>query len=143
MEDLIIRPKHMLVTNKTVGGMWILLGLITIVIGRDSLDKSDWIRSALFCVIGALFLTPVVGSQKSKIEILDGGMRILWYTWIRKVTVQDTEIESIILAKNGVMIKRKDKKPLKIKLHLFEKDEKKKVFDFFSEYARYRNLVQV
>jgi hypothetical protein len=39
------------------------------------------------------------------------------------------------------LIKRKDMKPVKLSLHFMTKDQKKQVYDFFTEYAREKNLV--
>jgi hypothetical protein len=40
------------------------------------------------------------------------------------------------------MIKRKDKRPLKITFYLIEKEQKAQVYKFFIEYAQLKNLVQ-
>jgi len=92
--------------------------------------------------MGVIFFTPLVGPDKPQIEICEGGLKIIWTNWIRKVMVQDSEIESIFLAKNGVMIKRKDKRPLKITFYLIEKEQKTQIYKFFIEYAQLKNLVQ-
>jgi hypothetical protein len=144
MENLIIKPNQ-LFGRKAVGVFWILLGIISFVFrmtGKSPMDEGDWSRSVMFCLIGVVFLTPLGGSDKSQIEICEGCLKIIWVGWIRKVTVLDSEIESIILAKNGVMIKRKDKRPLKVKLFLQDKQQKNQVFEFFTEYAQQKNLVQ-
>jgi hypothetical protein len=127
-------------TKKMMGGIWILVGILQLIIG--SVDKSDWIRSITFFLIGIFFFTPLVGSEKSQIEICEGCLKIIWVTWIRKITLLDSEIESIILAKNGVVIKRKDKRPLKINFYYIEKEKRTQVYKFFSEYAQLKGLVQ-
>ena len=83
-----------------------------------------------------------MGSEKSQIEICEGCLKIIWVNWIRKVTVLDSEIESIVLAKNGVIIKRRDKKPLKISFVYTEKEKRAEVYKFFTDYAQLKNLVQ-
>jgi uncharacterized membrane protein YobD (UPF0266 family) len=142
MENLIIEHRNQLLSKKAIGGLWIFLGIIFLIIGKDSLDRGDWMRSIAFCLIGLIYFTPLVGSNKSQIEICEGCLKIIWINWIRKVTVLDSEIESIVLAENGVLIKRKGKKTLKIKLYLIDKDQKNQVFDFFTKYAQQKNLVQ-
>jgi uncharacterized membrane protein YobD (UPF0266 family) len=140
MENLILKPGRFN-GRKAAGAFWILYAFIRLFIVKDTLDNWDWVLSILFFVIGVIFLTPLGGSGKSQIEISDGSLTIIWIGWIRKVTVLDSEIESIILAKNGVMIKRKDKRPLKIKFYLNRKEDKNQVYTFFTEYAHLKNLV--
>jgi uncharacterized membrane protein YobD (UPF0266 family) len=140
MENLIIKPRQ-LISRKIVGGLWILLGIILLFIRKGSLSEKDWMASILFCVIGIISFTPLAGSVKSQIEIEEGCLKIIWINWILKVTVLDSEIESIILAENGVLIKRKDKRPLKIKFYLLDGEQKNQVFEFFTKYAREKNFV--
>jgi uncharacterized membrane protein YobD (UPF0266 family) len=142
MENLIIEHRNQLLSKKAIGGLWIFLGIIFLIIGKDSLDRGDWLRSIAFCLIGLIYFTPLVGSNKSQIEICEGCLKIIWINWIRKVTVLDSEIESIILAENGILIKRKGKSTLKIKLYLMDKDQKNQVYDFFTKYSQQKNLVQ-
>ena len=142
MENLIIEPWKWkwISTRKLMGGIWILFGIITLIIRLE--DKSDWMRSIPFCLIGIIYFTPLMGSEKSQIEICEGCLKIIWVNWIRKVTVLDSEIESIVLAKNGVIIKRRDKKPLKISFVYTEKEKRAEVYKFFTDYAQLKNLVQ-
>lgn len=140
MENLIIKPRQ-LISRKIIGGLWIVIGIILLFIGKGSLSEKDWTRPIMFWLIGIIFFTPLAGSVKSQIEIGEGCLKIIWINWILKVTVQDSEIDSIILAENGVIIKRKDKRPVKIKFYLLNKEQKNQVFDFFTEYARQKNFV--
>jgi hypothetical protein len=140
MENLIINPKH-LNSKKIVGGVWILLGIIALFIGKGSLSEKDWTRPIIFWVIGILFLTPLAGSVKSQVEIFEGCLKIIWMNWIRTVTIPETEIEKIILAKDGIKIYRKDKKAVKLLIYYMEKEQKNKVYIFFTEYAREKNFV--
>ncbi len=142
MENLIIKTRNQLLSKKAIGGLWFLLAIVLLIIGKDSLDKGDWMRTIGFCLIGVIFFTPLAGSDKSQIEICEGSLKIIWILWIRKVTVLDSEIEGITLAENGILIIRKGKRPLKIKFYLMDKDQKDKVYNFFTEYAQLKNLVQ-
>jgi hypothetical protein len=140
MENLIINPKH-LNSKKIAGGVWILFGIILLFIGKGSLSEKDWTRSIIFWVIGILFFTPLAGSVKSQIEIGEGCLKIIWMNWIRTVTIPETEIEKIILAKDGIKIYRKDKKAVKLLIYYMEKEQKNQVYIFFTEYAREKNFV--
>ena len=146
MENLNIKPRSQLINRKAISGLWILLGIIYLIIGiigKDPLNKRDWMISIAFCLIGVIsLLNALVGSDKSQIEIYEGCLKIIWINWIRKVTILDSEIESIVLAENGVLIKRKDKRTLKIKFYLIDKEQKDQVFKFFTEYAQQKNLNQ-
>ena len=139
MESLVFRTSN----NKMVGALWILggLGLLIIrIIRKEMVDFGDWITPLVFCICGVVFLTPLAGSDKAKIEIDDQCLRIKWVNWYRTITVMESEIESIILARNGVMIKRKDIKPLKIKFYLIDKKQKDQVYKFFTDYAHEKNF---
>jgi hypothetical protein len=141
MENLIINHKGQFISRKSLGVFWIALGIISFITVKGSLDKGDWMRFIAFCLIGLVHFTPLIGSSRSQIEIGEGCLRIIWLNWIRKVTVQDSEIEGIILASNGVSINRKGKKALKIKFFSMDKSQKNKVHDFFITYAGQKNFV--
>ena len=98
-------------------------------------------RSIAFCLIGVIHFTPLMGSNKSQIEICEGSLKIIWIFWYRKVTVLDSEIEGITLAAKGILIKRKDKRPLKINFYLIEKEQKVHVYKFFTEYSQQKGFV--
>jgi len=141
MENLIIKRKNQLLSKKAIGVLWILIGFIFLIIGKGHPDKGDWIEFILFFLIGGIHFTPLAGSDISQIEIGDGYLKIIWITWIRKITVLDSEIEGITLAAKGISIKRKDKKPLKISFYLIEKEQRNQVYEFFTEYAQQKNFV--
>ena len=141
MENLVFKNS----SKKIVGALWILFGVVKLTIKlvrKEVSDTSDWIDSVMFCLFGVLFFTPVVGSDKVKIEIGDECLRIRWVNWLRTVTVMESEIESIILARNGVMIKRKDNKPLKIIFNFIDKKQKEQVYRFFTDYAHEKNFTR-
>ncbi len=142
MENLIIKPGNRLIGRKTIGILWILIGIIVLISRKDALTSRVWIEFGTFLLIGIVSLTPLSGSEKSKIEVCDDCLKIIWTNWYRMVTVKDSEIESILLAEKGVLIRRKNKMDLKIQLYLMNKDQKKMVFDFFTEYARLKNLTR-
>lgn len=134
MENLVIKNSN----RKLAGIIWIAGGIILLIAGlasKEPQDFWDWMKPVIFCLIGIILFTPLVGSDKAKIEVCEGSLKVRWINWYRSVTVRESEIESIILAKNGIMIRRKDNKPLKIKFYLIEKDQKELVYRFFTEYA--------
>jgi hypothetical protein len=140
MENLIINPSK-ISARKVVGVLWILLGIVLLIFDKDSLGKWHWMRSIGFCLIGVISLTPLVGSDKPKIEICEGCLKIIWINWIRKVTIPETEIESITLAEKGISINRKGKKAVKLLLYLMGKEQKAQVYKFFTQYAQLKNFI--
>jgi hypothetical protein len=141
MENFIINPSKKISGKKATGAVWILFAIVLLFVGKGSLDIWKWMTSIWFCLMGVIFFTPLVGPDKPQIEICEGGLKIIWINWIRKITVLDSEIESIILTKNGVIIKRKDKRPLKIIFYSIEKEQKTQAYKFFIEYAQLKSLV--
>jgi hypothetical protein len=141
LENLIIEHKARAISRKVVGGFWILLAIVFLIIEQDSLGERDWLRSILFFIMGIIFFTPLIGSAKSQIEICEGCLKIIWMNWIRAVTIKETEIERIIFAKDGVKIYRTGKKAVKILLYYMSKEQKNQVYKFFTEYAQQKNFV--
>lgn len=142
MENLLIENRSQKISRKIVGGFWILLAIVFLIIEQDSLNERDWLRSIVFFIMGVIFFTPLMGSTKTQIEICDGCLKIIWMNRIRSITIQEAEIEGITLAVNGILIKRNEKKPVKLSLILMTKDQREQVYKFFTEYAREKNLVQ-
>jgi hypothetical protein len=141
MDNLIIIRKNLSFSRKAIGGFWIIIGIALLIFDKGSLGKVDWGRSIAYFIIGVIFFTPLMGSARSQIEICERCLKIIWITWYRKVTVLDSEIEGITLTAKGILIKRKDKRPLKISFYLIEKEQRVQVYKFFIEYAQLKNLV--
>jgi hypothetical protein len=141
MENLIIKNKGQLVSRKILGAIWIGIGIISILTAKSPLSQKNWMVLITFLLIGAIHFTPLIGSAFSQVEICEGCIKIIWFNWIRKVTVQDSEIEGILLAVKGISIKRQGKKPLKIKFIGMDRDQRIQVYEFFTEYSKQRNFV--
>ncbi len=141
MENLSIRTSN----HKIIGTMWILAGITFLVIGllkKEPLETDVWIRDLGFCLIGILFFTPVVGNDNSVVELGDGFLMIRWINRYRWITVPESEIESILLARNGVLIRRKNQKPVKISLYYIDKKQKDQVYKFFTDYAHEKGFTR-
>ena len=141
MKNLIFIHRGRSISKKIGGGLFILLAIIFLIFGGGSLEIRDWIRSIVFFFAGVLFLTRVTGSNKVQIEIKEESLKIIWLNWIRQVTIQETEIENIILSSKNILINRKGKKALKLDLYDFSREQKTQVYKFLIEYARQKNLV--
>ncbi|HVN58849.1 MAG TPA: hypothetical protein VMT63_11160 [Bacteroidales bacterium] len=127
--------------KKSIGLVWLLGCFIPFIIWKHPLTEGAWMTAIVFAVIGIMHFTPIVGSGKYEIEAADGFLTITWYNWIRKVTIPETEIDGIVLGSKGILIKRREKKDVRIELYGLEREEKTLVYDFFSDYAKSRNLV--
>jgi hypothetical protein len=141
MDNLIIEHKGQAIIRKVIGGLWIIIAIGILIFEKNSLGQKDWPRAIIFFILGMLFFTPLMGSTKSQIEISEGCLKIIWMNWIRTVTIPETEIERIILAKDGIKIFRKDKKAVKLLLYYLGKEQKDQVYKFFTEYAQQKNFV--
>jgi hypothetical protein len=141
MENLIIKHKTQAISRKVIGGFWILLAIIFLFSDRHSPEEREWLRPIMFFIMGVIFFTPLIGSAKSQIEISEGYLKIIWINWIKTITIQESEIEKIVLASDGVIIYRKVKKPVKIFLYGMKKEQKNKVHKFFAEYTQQKNFV--
>jgi hypothetical protein len=141
MENLIIEHNKLASNRKMLGCLWIIIAVGSLFVGKGSPAEKDWGRSIAFCIIGLVHFTPLMGSSRSQIEICDGCLKIIWMNWYRTVTIQESEIEKIVLAKDGVKIYRKEKRAVKVLFYLMEKDQKVQVYNFFTEYAHQKNFV--
>jgi hypothetical protein len=141
MENLIIEHSRQAISRKVIGGLWIMIAIGTLIFKKDMNGENDWGRPIAFFIIGVVFFTPLMGSSRSQIEIGEGYIKIIWTNWFRKITIQESDIEKIVLAKDGIKIYRRDKKAVKILLFYMEKEQKDQVYKFFCEYAHLKNLV--
>jgi hypothetical protein len=140
MENLSIEHRGQFISRKVIGGLWIIIAIGYLILRKDLLEAKDWVRSIAFFIIGIVFLTPLLGSTKSQIEISEGCLKIIWLHWLRTITIQESEIEKIVLAKDGVKIYRNEKKAVKILFFYMEKEQKDRVYKFFTEYAHQKNF---
>jgi hypothetical protein len=141
MNNLIIAHRRRLISRKVVGVLWIIVAIGSLIVRKDILETRDWVRSIAFFIIGIVFLTPLLGSTKSQIEICEGYLKIIWLNWLRTVTIQDSEIERIVFAKDSVKIYRKEEKAVNILLFSMGKEQKNRVYKFFTEYAQQKNIL--
>jgi len=129
---------------KIIGIFWILLGIFSLLLSYDkSLTLSDWIRSILAVIMGVIFFTPLAGNNETHFVVDDVNLKIKWRTRIRKIIIQDAEIEKIILRNKKIEIQRKGKKAVVLPFGewLWKLEDKTKVYKFMIEYARQKNLV--
>ena len=143
MENLIIEQRGQFILRRVVGALWIALAIVYLIGDIGSLKAMDLFKATFYMSLGIFFFTPLVGSARSKAEIINGSLKIKWDGWIKTVVVQESEIERIILRKDSVRIFRKEDKPVKVLLHFMGRDHRIKAYKFFTEYARQKNITLV
>lgn len=143
MENLIIEQRRKFIFRRVVGALWIALAIVYLIAERGSIKTMDMVKVAFYLGFGIFFFTPFMGSARSKVEIIDGSLKIKWDGWIKTVIVPASDIEYINLRKDLVRIFRKEDKPVKVLLHYMDRDHRIKVYKFFTEYARQNNVALV
>jgi hypothetical protein len=141
MENLIIEHKGQALTRKLIGCFWIIMAIAILIFEKNPQSHKQWTHAILFFILGVLFFTPLMGSTKSQIEICERCLKIIWMTWIRPVTIAESEIEKIVLGKDGIKIFRKDRQPVKLLFYAMGKEQQTRVYEFFTEYARLKGFV--
>ncbi|MFP4367647.1 MAG: hypothetical protein ACLFQA_11185 [Bacteroidales bacterium] len=143
MENLIIEHRRKFIFRRVVGALWITLAIVYLIAEIGSTKTMDMVKVAFYLGFGIFFFTPLMGSARSKVEIIDDSLKIKWDGWIKTVIVPEADIEYINLRRDSVRIFRKEDKPVKILLHYMGRDHRIKVYKFFTEYARHKNVALV
>lgn len=140
MEDLIFKHRGWAWTRRILGGFWILFGLINLIF-NESPEVKHWINSGIDFIIGVIFFTPLVGHNETRFMVINSSLKIRWRFRLREITIQEAEIEKIILRNKNIEIRRKGMKALKLFFESWKPEEKTKIYAFLIEYARQKNLV--
>ena len=143
MENLIIDHKGQFIFRRVLGALMIAVAVVYLIADFGSLETMDLVRVLFFLCFGIFFFTPFMGSVSSKVEIINGSLKIKWDGWIKAVVVHESDIVRIIVRKDAVKIVRKEDRPVKISLHLMGRDKRIKVYKFFTEYSRKKNIALI
>jgi hypothetical protein len=144
MENLLFKYRGWGWIMRILGIFWILLGIFYLLSFHDDpITLSNWIRAIIAVIMGVIFLTPIVGYSETNFVVGTGNLEIKWRTRIRKIIIQDTEIEKIILRNKKIEILRKGKKTVVLPFGewLWKLEDKTELYKFMIEYARQKNLV--
>jgi len=144
MENLLFKYRGWSWIMRIIGIFWIVLGIAELLFLQDKpLTLLHCKTSIAYVLIGVIFLTPLVGNNETSFVVGDGNLKIKWRTRIRKIIIQDTEIEKIILRNKKIEIQRKGKKTVVLPFGewLWKLEDKTKVFEFMIEYARQKNII--
>jgi hypothetical protein len=141
MEPLIIKRKWHVIIKIIVGIIFITLGTYNILSNSGEMRTVNWITNILLIILGISNFTPYSGSTTA--SLIPGGkdLRIRWRGWVLWKLIRPDEVEKIVLGGLFILISRTGKKPVRLNVDSFEKDQRTKIFNFFIEYARQKNLV--
>jgi Ca2+/Na+ antiporter len=138
LEELYLRHNMRPIVRGILIVVFLMVVVLLFFLVLKPIDVWDIIELILFSLgyTGVmLFLT-----AKSGIKPREDGLRIRWFSWLRGKSIQDTEIEKIILGRHYIRIIRKNEKPVKLILEPLEKDVRTRVYEFFIEYSKQKNL---
>lgn len=139
MENLAIKHKTHIVLRRIVGVIGIICGVLYIIISIGEPGALNIILGVFWTLFGIAYFLPALAPSDSSVIIGEGSMKIRWLNWLRSVTVQDSEIERIIISRLGIRIDRKERKPLKLPIDFFELDQKKAAYRYFIELSAQKN----
>jgi hypothetical protein len=139
MEPLIIRRKGHAIVKIIVGAVFVIFGTGNILTSQGELSIIKWITNILLIILGISNFTPWSGSSSTCLVPGDHDLRIRWRGWAFWKIVRPDEVEKIVLDRLFILINRKDRKPVRLDLDSFEKDQKTQIYSFFIEYARLKD----
>jgi hypothetical protein len=138
MEELFLKHNR----RPIVRGIMIVVFLIVVVLLFFLILKPVDVWDIIELILLSLGYTGVLLfiTAKSGIKPGEHGLKIRWFSWLREKSIPDTEIEKIILGRLYIRIIRKNEKPVKLILEPLEKDVRTRVYEFFIEYSKQKNL---
>jgi len=140
MEPLIIKRKGHAIVKIIIGTIFLVLGAGNILTSLGEIQTKSLIINILIIILGISNFTPLSGSTST--SLIPGGqdLRIRWRGWALWKHLQPEEVEKIVLDRLFILINRKDKKPVRLDLDSFEKEQKTQIYNFFIEYSKQKNL---
>ena len=140
MGNLSIKHKTHIVLRRIVGVVGIVCGILYIIISIGEPRALNIILGVFWTLFGIAYFIPALARSDSSVIIGEGFIKVRWLNWLRSITIQDSEIEKIIISRLGISINRKDKKPVKLPIDFFELDQKTKAYSYFIELSKQRNF---
>lgn len=133
MENLSVRHKTHIVLRRIVGVIGMICGILYIIISIGEPGALNIILGVFWTLFGIAYFTPALGRSESSVIIGEGFIKVMWLNWLGSTTINDSEIEKIIISRLGIRINRNGKKPVKLPIDFFELDQKKTVYRYFIE----------
>lgn len=140
MENLSIKHKTHIVLWRIVGVTGIICGVLYIIISIGEPRALHIILGVFWTLFGIAYFIPALSRRDSSVIFGEGFIKIRWLNWLRSITIQDSEIEKIIISRLGIRIDRKEKKPVKLPIEFFELDQKKAAYSYFIELSAQKNF---
>jgi hypothetical protein len=140
MGTLVIKHKVHKVVRKVIGVLFFIIGILWLIIHINEMNLLHWVYSVVFTGLGIAQFFAAFGSDSSEATAENDFIRIKWVTWLKPRVIQYSEIENLTFTIFDIVIKRKGKKPLKLKLDFLERDQMKEVREFFLKLAAERGL---
>ncbi|MCU0415397.1 MAG: hypothetical protein MUE91_13535 [Ignavibacteriaceae bacterium] len=140
MEPLIIKRKGQAIVKIIIGAIFTILGTGNIITSLGELRTISLIANIFIIILGISNFTPYSGSSST--SLVPGGhdLKIRWRGWALWKHVRPEEVEKIVLDRLFILINRKERKPVRLDLDSFEKEQKTQIYNFFIEYAKLKNI---
>ena len=142
MSDLQIDIKAFRAIRMGIGILSILAGVAYFISQVSDLTILAPIISVLWIAMGLVHVTNDFGANKIFVKTNDSQLEIHWPGISRTRIVTAKEIENIAFNRYYITINRKNDKPLMLGLRNFELEQKKMVYNYFTEIAeKYKTSV--
>lgn len=93
-----------------------------------------------YLLTGLSFMTNDFGMSKSYLKPENNRLIIKLMSKLRPTIIEDSEIEIIILKRSEVTLNLKNGKSISFNLKIVNKDEKSKIYHFFMDYSKERQI---
>lgn len=141
MENLEIKSGPFNVIRKGIGILNIAIALVMLILLFDTKNLLYILAVLLIALNGISFVTNGFGLEKSWIRIRPGYLSIKWSDRIRPIQIHVAAINKICLERLKITIHLNHRKPLKLNINFFEKEQKTEIYRFFIDFAKEKNLV--
>ncbi len=140
MEPLIIKRKWHVIIKIIAGIIFITLGTYNILSSSFETRIVSWITNILLIILGISNFTTFSGSAAASLIPRNHDLRIKWRGWVLWKLIRPAEVDKIVLSRLFIIINRTGKKPVRLDVGSFEKDQKTQIYSFFIEYAKLKNI---
>ena len=141
MDNLEIEIRIVKVIRKALS-ILLIISAVTCFIGHlTSLSIFDIVYTVFMLGAGIIFLSGKTGTEKILIRTDEAYIFIKWVGLIREKQLLFADIDRICLKKSVVEIERKGKKMMMYNIDNLDRDQRRKVYDFFIMLAREKSLI--
>jgi hypothetical protein len=141
MENLEIKSGPFSIIRKGIGIFNIVIAILMLILFFDTTNLLYILLIFLFLLNGIYFLTSGLGLEKSWIRIGNNFLLIKWSDRINPIQIHDSAVNKICFERLKITIHLNHRKPLKLNVNLFEKEQKTEIYQFFIDYAKEKNLI--